>query len=164
MAQARSDYRTVSQIKHCLWTTKMVTHSKIVDPLYILHENMQYLLFKKKFWQILTFNFLNILENTYLKYCLYVTACWTKMLARSLDHLILMVHFRVLVTYRASKCFIMNVFNQKQCFEFLPAAINEVDGLRHWNDNSPPSPPLLSPPLPSPSLPSPPLPPTICNF
>jgi hypothetical protein len=21
---------------------------------------------------------------------------------------------------------------------FLPAAINEVDGLRHWNDNSPP--------------------------
>jgi hypothetical protein len=23
---------------------------------------------------------------------------------------------------------------------FLPAAINEVDGLRHWNDNSPPSP------------------------
>jgi hypothetical protein len=27
---------------------------------------------------------------------------------------------------------------------FLPAAINEVDGLRHWNDNSPPSlPPSL---------------------
>jgi hypothetical protein len=23
-------------------TTKMVTHSKIVDPLYILHENMQF--------------------------------------------------------------------------------------------------------------------------
>jgi hypothetical protein len=30
---------------------------------------------------------------------------------------------------------------------FLPAAINEVDGLRHWNDNSPPS-----------------LPPTICSI
>jgi hypothetical protein len=27
-------------IKHCLWMTQMVTHSKIVDPLYILHENM----------------------------------------------------------------------------------------------------------------------------
>jgi hypothetical protein len=26
---------------------------------------------------------------------------------------------------------------------FLPAAINEVDGLRHWNDNSPPSLPSL---------------------
>jgi hypothetical protein len=25
-------------------------------------------------------------------------------------------------------------------FHFLPAAINEVDDLRHWNDNSPPSP------------------------
>jgi hypothetical protein len=33
---------------------------------------------------------------------------------------------------------------------FLPAAINEVDGLRHWNDNYPPS--------------LPPLPPTICNI
>jgi hypothetical protein len=29
-------------IKHCLWMTKMVTHSKIVDPLYILHENMPF--------------------------------------------------------------------------------------------------------------------------
>jgi hypothetical protein len=37
---------------------------------------------------------------------------------------------------------------------FLPAAINEVDGLRHWNDNSPPFPPL--PPRPSP--------PTICDI
>jgi hypothetical protein len=36
---------------------------------------------------------------------------------------------------------------------FLPAAINEVDGLRPWNDNSPPSLPSL-----------PPLPPTICNI
>jgi secreted trypsin-like serine protease len=35
----------------------------------------------------------------------------------------------------------------------LPAAINEVDGLRHWNDNSPPSLPSL-----------PPSPPTICNI
>jgi hypothetical protein len=30
-------------IKHCLWTThSMTTHSKIVDPLYILLENMQF--------------------------------------------------------------------------------------------------------------------------
>jgi hypothetical protein len=30
-------------IKHCLWMTKMVTtHSKIVEPLYILHEHMQF--------------------------------------------------------------------------------------------------------------------------
>jgi hypothetical protein len=29
-------------IKHCLWMTKMVTHSKIVDPWYILHENMPF--------------------------------------------------------------------------------------------------------------------------
>jgi hypothetical protein len=28
--------------KQCLRTTKMVTHNKIVDPLYILHENMQF--------------------------------------------------------------------------------------------------------------------------
>jgi hypothetical protein len=27
-------------MKHCLWMTKMVTHSKIVESLYILHENM----------------------------------------------------------------------------------------------------------------------------
>jgi hypothetical protein len=25
-------------IKHCLWATKMVTHSKSVDPLYVLHK------------------------------------------------------------------------------------------------------------------------------
>jgi hypothetical protein len=41
------DWPTVSieqwaLIKHCLWTTKMVRQSKIVDPLYILHENMQF--------------------------------------------------------------------------------------------------------------------------
>jgi hypothetical protein len=29
-------------IKHCLWMTKMVTNSKIVDPLNILHQNMQF--------------------------------------------------------------------------------------------------------------------------
>jgi hypothetical protein len=30
-------------IKHCLWMTKMVTHSKIVDPLYyVLQENIQF--------------------------------------------------------------------------------------------------------------------------
>jgi hypothetical protein len=29
-------------VSPCLWMTKMVTHSKIVDPLYILHENMQF--------------------------------------------------------------------------------------------------------------------------
>jgi hypothetical protein len=29
--------------------TKMVTHSKIVDPLYILHENMQFYIFKNMF-------------------------------------------------------------------------------------------------------------------
>jgi hypothetical protein len=40
---------------------------------------------------------------------------------------------------------------------FLPAAINEVDGLRPWNDNSPPSLPSLPPSPPS-------LPPTICNI
>jgi hypothetical protein len=34
-------------IKHFLWMTKMVTHSKIVDPLYILHKNMQFWIFKK---------------------------------------------------------------------------------------------------------------------
>jgi hypothetical protein len=41
----------------------MVTHSNIVDPLYILHENMQIL---DLIFKYLTFNFLNILENTYL--------------------------------------------------------------------------------------------------
>jgi hypothetical protein len=45
----------------------MVTHSKIVDPLYILHENMQFKIFKNYVSdKYLTFNFLNILESTYL--------------------------------------------------------------------------------------------------
>jgi hypothetical protein len=38
---------------------KMVTHSKIVDPLYILHENMQFYIFKHYVSdKYLTFNFL----------------------------------------------------------------------------------------------------------
>jgi hypothetical protein len=48
--------------------TKMVTHGKIVDPLYSLHENMPFVIFKKydsdKYLK--AFNFLIILENTYL--------------------------------------------------------------------------------------------------
>jgi hypothetical protein len=36
-------------------------------------------------------------------------------------------------------------FLSSQAARFLPAAINEVDGLRHWNDNSPPSLPPLPP-------------------
>jgi hypothetical protein len=36
-----SDYRTVSPyLKTMRVDDKMVTHGKIVDPLYILHENM----------------------------------------------------------------------------------------------------------------------------
>jgi hypothetical protein len=43
----------------------MVTHSKIVDPLYILHENMKFLIFKKyvsdKYCAFNIFN--NVLTN-----------------------------------------------------------------------------------------------------
>jgi hypothetical protein len=41
MIAYHSEYITVSP--YCSWTTKTVRHNKIVDPLYILHENMQFL-------------------------------------------------------------------------------------------------------------------------
>jgi hypothetical protein len=45
----------------------MVTHSKIVDTLYILHENMQFYIFKKYVSdKYKSCNFFNMLENTYL--------------------------------------------------------------------------------------------------
>jgi hypothetical protein len=46
-------------IEHCLLMTKMVTHSKIGHPLYILDKNMQFSIFKKyvsdKYFKLLTF-------------------------------------------------------------------------------------------------------------
>jgi hypothetical protein len=54
----------------------------------------------------------------------------------------------VLLEEKAALLFLRNNFLRNHqistslpfCTAFLPAAINEVDGLRHWNDNSPPLP------------------------
>jgi hypothetical protein len=44
----------------------MVTHSQIVDPFYILHENMPFRSLKNMLLINISFYFLNILEDTYL--------------------------------------------------------------------------------------------------